>query len=132
MRLTVRSPPMVNVPPVAEEAIAGVVLTRQGVRRYFDQFEKRTDPRGKVYYWLTGELLEEVDDPTEEFTAWPNAQLEPVDRSWLQAMATDVQAIRRSYITVTPLQYNLTCGTGLQQLRSWWPDLGEIRAHYPS
>lgn len=113
----------VNVPPVAEEAIAGVALTRQGVRRYFDQFEKRTDPRGKIYYWLTGELLEEVDDPTEEFTAWPNTQLEPVDRAWLQTMATDVQAIRRNYITVTPLQYNQTCGTGLQQLRSWWPDL---------
>ena len=109
----------VNVPAVPQAAIAGVALTRQGVRRYFDLFEKRADPRGKTYYWLAGELLEEVDDPNLEFTAWPNANLEPSDLAWLQQMATDVQAIRRNYITVTPLQYNLTCGTGLQQLRHW-------------
>jgi 5'-nucleotidase len=95
----------VNVPPVKLEEIAGVVLTRQGVRRYVDVFEKRVDPRGKTYYWLAGELLEEVEP--EQGLHLP------------QAIPTDVEAIRQNYITVTPLQYNLTYASGLNQLRQW-------------
>jgi 5'-nucleotidase len=95
----------VNVPAVKAEEIAGVVVTRQGIRRYVDVFEKRTDPRGKHYYWLTGELLEEVD---------PEAGLNlPHD------VPADVQAIREKYISITPLQYNLTYATGLKQLTQW-------------
>ena len=95
----------VNVPPVKLEEIAGVVLTRQGVRRYVDVFEKRVDPRGKTYYWLAGELLEEVEP--EQGLHLP------------QDIPTDVEAIRQNYITVTPLQYNLTYASGLNQLRQW-------------
>jgi 5'-nucleotidase len=89
----------VNVPPVEAAAIAGVAITRQGIRRYVDVFDKRTDPRGKTYYWLSGELLEEVDE-------CPSA-----------AIPTDVQAIRNNYITITPLQYNLTSAIGLEHLQ---------------
>jgi 5'-nucleotidase len=91
----------VNVPAVPAEAIAGVAVTRQGIRRYIDVFEKRTDPRGKTYYWLAGELLEEVED--SEYLA----DLAP----------TDVQANSNNYITITPLQYNLTCASSLSMLR---------------
>lgn len=93
----------VNVPAVKLEEIAGVVLTRQGVRRYIDVFEKRVDPRGKTYYWLAGELLEEFEP--EQGLHLP------------QDIPTDVEAIRQNYITVTPLQYNLTYASGLGQLR---------------
>lgn len=93
----------VNVPAVKLEEIAGVVLTRQGVRRYIDVFEKRVDPRGKTYYWLAGELLEEVEP--EQGLHLP------------QDIPTDVEAIGHNYITVTPLQYNLTYASGLNQLR---------------
>ena len=92
----------VNVPPVKLAEISGVVLTRQGVRRYIDVFEKRIDPRGKTYYWLAGELLEDI---------------EPQGLNLPQDVPTDVQAIRNNYITVTPLQYNLTYASGLQQLQ---------------
>jgi len=95
----------VNVPPVKEEEIAGVVFTRQGVRRYVDVFEKRVDPRGKTYYWLTGEIQSEVD---------PEAGLNLPEN-----VPVDVQAIRENYITITPLQYNLTYATGLKQLAQW-------------
>ncbi len=95
----------VNVPPVKLAEIAGVVLTRQGVRRYIDVFEKRVDPRGKTYYWLAGELLEEVE--LEQGLHLP------------QDIPTDVETIRQNYITVTPLQYNLTYASGLNQLRTW-------------
>ncbi len=84
----------VNVPPVQAEAIAGVLLTRQGVRRYIESFEKRLDPRGKSYYWLAGELIQEITQPDHIHL--------PAD------IPTDVQAIARNYITITPLQYNLT------------------------
>ena len=95
----------VNVPAVKMEEISGVILTRQGVRRYVDVFEKRVDPRGKSYYWLAGELLEEVE---------PQQGL-----NLPQDIPTDVQGIRNNYITMTPLQYNLTYGSGLQQLQKW-------------
>lgn len=95
----------VNVPAVPQEDIAGVAMTRQGVRRYFDIFQKRVDPRGKTYYWLAGELLEEVTETNE--------------LDWVNQMPTDVQAIRSNYITVTPLQYNLTCHSTLASLQKW-------------
>jgi 5'-nucleotidase len=92
----------VNVPAVAAESIAGVAITRQGIRRYIDVFEKRIDPRGKTYYWLAGELLEDVEES-----------------GYLADQApTDVQAIRNNYITITPLQYNLTCASSLTMLKN--------------
>lgn len=92
----------VNIPPVPPEEIAGVTLAYQGVRRYIDIFEQRTDPRGKNYYWLAGELLEEETAPGENI----NTTQFPMD----------VQAIRHNYITITPLQYNLTDTHRLQDL----------------
>jgi 5'-nucleotidase len=73
------------------------------VRRYIDVFEKRVDPRGKTYYWLAGELLEDVE-PEEGLNL-------------SQDIPTDVQAIRNNFITVTPLQYNLTYAAGLNPLQ---------------
>ncbi|MDV3000894.1 MAG: 5'-nucleotidase SurE [Chroococcopsis gigantea SAG 12.99] len=84
----------VNIPPVTGEEIAGVKLTRQGLRRYIENFEKRLDPRGKSYYWLVGEVVEELEQP--DYIHLP------------KEVPTDVQAIRENFITVTPLQYNLT------------------------
>ena len=95
----------VNIPAVKQAEITGVAIARQGIRRYFDIFQKRTDPRGKTYYWLAGELLEDVEET-------PNPVV-PHD------IPTDVQAIRDNKITVTPLQYNLTCGADLHSLRDW-------------
>lgn len=95
----------VNIPPVKWEEIAGVTITRQGVRRYVDVFDKRVDPRGKTYYWLTGEVLEEVEPP--EGLNLP------------QNIPIDVHVIRKNYISITPLQYNLTYATGISQLSEW-------------
>lgn len=92
----------VNVPDVPSEKIAGVVLARQGVRRYVDVFEKRVDPRGHTYYWLAGEVIEDAEDAEDTEKALVSWGEEAI------ALPTDVQAIRENYITVTPLQYNLT------------------------
>ncbi|NMG08621.1 5'/3'-nucleotidase SurE [Brasilonema sp. UFV-L1] len=95
----------VNIPAVKWEEISGVSITRQGVRRYVDVFDKRVDPRGKTYYWLTGEILEDVEPP--------------IDLNLPQNIPTDVHMIRKNYITMTPLQYNLTYANGLNQLSQW-------------
>jgi 5'-nucleotidase len=86
----------VNIPAVPADAICGVVVTKLGIRRYRDIFEKRIDPRGKIYYWLSGEVVEE--DVTS---------------------GTDIQAIRDNYITITPLKYDLTLDSGLPKLKDW-------------
>lgn len=95
----------VNVPPVSWEEIAGVTLTRQGVRRYVDVFDKRVDPRGKTYYWLTGEVLEDVE-PRQGLNLPPNIPI-------------DVEVIRKNFISITPLQYNLTYANGLHKLSTY-------------
>jgi len=101
----------VNIPPV--QSIAGVKLTRQGLRRYIESFEKRFDPRGKSYYWLAGEVIEEIEQP--EHLHLP------------ESIVTDVQAIRENYITVTPLQYNLTDVYGVNSLleQNWFNHLDQ-------
>lgn len=95
----------VNVPAVAWSEIAGAVVTRQGVRRYIDVFDKRTDPRGKTYYWLTGEVQEDIEPP--------------IGLNLPQNIPIDVHVIRENYISITPLQYNLTYSQALTQLSKW-------------
>ena len=97
-------PPLlsINIPPVTTEEIAGVLVTRQGLRRYIEKFERRLDPRGKSYYWLEGEIVEDIEQP-EDTNLPPH-------------ILTDVQAIRDRYITITPLQYNLTDATIVKHL----------------
>lgn len=99
----------VNIPAVSQAEIAGIVFTRQGIRRYFDTFQKRVDPRGKTYYWLSGEVLEEIVEETES--------------DLVNQTPTDVQAIRDNLITITPLQYNLTSHSGLMNLQTMQLDL---------
>lgn len=113
----------VNVPAVPEAEIAGVAITRQGVRRYVDQFEKRIDPRGKTYYWLAGEILEDVTEPELDSVEALKLKGTNLDFAWFKQIPTDVQAIRQNYITVTPLQYNLTCAVGIANLqrRQFYP-----------
>lgn len=99
----------VNVPAIERSEIKGAMITRQGVRRYTDVFDKRVDPRGKIYYWLSGELLEDVEDPDV-----------PSD------VPTDVQANRENYITITPLHYNLTSPLGLKMTQNWVSGLSKL------
>ncbi|WP_342597029.1 5'/3'-nucleotidase SurE [Cyanobacterium aponinum UTEX 3222] len=92
----------VNIPPVSEPEIKGVKITRQGIRRYTENFKQRFDPRGKSYYWLAGEVVEEIEQPEHIYL--------PPD------LPTDVQANKDNYITITPLQYNLTDVVTVQRL----------------
>jgi 5'-nucleotidase len=85
----------VNIPAVDDiTLIKGIQLTRLGLRRYIDSFTKRVDPRGKTYYWLAGEAIEDLEQPHHP--------------SISQDIPIDVLAIKQNYITITPLDFNLT------------------------
>lgn len=86
----------VNVPPVAEDEIKGVLITRLGRIEYENAFEKRTDPHGRTYYWMAGT---------------------PVQTN--NASDTDVFAIQKQNISVTPIHFDLTDYPLLSQLRDW-------------
>lgn len=93
----------VNIPAVPAEKIKGISITRQGVGRFKERFERRIDPRGNVYYWLAGET--------------------PVEKEITDA---DSNALRENRITITPVSYDLTCLEEMKRLRSLpLPDLGK-------
>jgi 5'-nucleotidase len=86
----------VNVPAVSQEEITGIAITRQAKRRYRGRIETRIDPRGREYYWLGGELLDE-ESPE----------------------GTDVDAIKRNFVSITPIQLDFTEYKFLEELRGW-------------
>jgi len=75
----------VNVPGLEKDDIAGIAVTELGSRMFTDEYEKRIDPRGKVYYWMAGELVTEPDDAN-----------------------TDISAVRNNLISITPITYEMT------------------------
>ena len=75
----------VNIPALDEDDIAGVQITELGKKMFTDNYEKRVDPRGKVYYWMAGELISEST----------NAK-------------TDIAAVRYNKISITPVTYEMT------------------------
>ena len=85
----------VNIPAVPKDRITGVSITRQGVSRFQERFERRVDPRGNVYYWLSGET------PVEETI--PDA---------------DAKILRENGITITPINSDLSSQDEIERLRS--------------
>ncbi|MBX9696413.1 MAG: 5'/3'-nucleotidase SurE, partial [Cyanobacteria bacterium] len=84
----------INVPSVPTSDIKGVRVTELGVRQYNDWFEKRHDPRGRDYYWLTGHVIE--DGEAESSDAW---------------------AVMHEMISISPVKFNMTDNQGLGRLR---------------
>ncbi len=86
----------VNVPALPADEIKGVQITRLGQRLYRDELVRRSDPRGRSYYWIGGDPPEGV--PEE---------------------GTDIGALSLGYISVTPVALDLTDRAGLETLRQW-------------
>lgn len=86
----------VNIPAVTEKEIQGIVITKQGHANYQEDFDKRMDPHGRIYYWLTGTKveLEETED-------------------------VDDRAILNNKISITPVQFDLTNYELLNELKNW-------------
>ncbi len=86
----------VNIPPLERGAVKGVRVMPQNVSVYFEKFDRRTNPRGRTYFWTSPEF--HCPEPHPD---------------------TDVTALAEGYITVTPLQFNLTDRAKLAEMAAW-------------
>ena len=86
----------VNVPFLSDDQIQGFRLTRQGLRVYHSRLDERIDPRGRPYYWIGGEAPTGVPE-----------------------RGTDIGALAKGYISVTPLQLDLTAYQVMTNITSW-------------
>jgi len=86
-----------NVPAIPKENIKGVRLTRLARYRYRDRYDCRQDPRGRDYFWLTGEDAEVLNPASD----------------------ADAVAVEQGYVSLTPLSYDLTCRDFMPELEKW-------------
>ncbi len=86
----------VNVPYLKEAELKGYMITRQGLRVYRDELDSRLDPRGRPYYWIGGEAPTGI--PEE---------------------GTDFGAMKEGYVSITPLQLDLTNYKAMDVLKKW-------------
>jgi 5'-nucleotidase len=86
----------VNIPYRKTSDIKGIKITRQGLRVYRDRLDARMDPRGTPYFWIAG------DAPTG-----------------IPEEGTDFGALSQGYVSVTPLQLDLTAYSAIHLLHSY-------------
>lgn len=87
----------VNIPNVDESLIKGIKFCKQAYAKYEEDFDERRDPGGKKYYWLTGEFV-----------------------NFDKSKETDVWALKNNYVSVVPVQFDLTNYVLKQQLEKTW------------
>lgn len=87
----------VNIPSIPKELIKGVKVCRQAYAKYEEDFEERKDPHGKRYYWLTGEFV-----------------------NFDKGKDTDVWALKNNFVSVVPVQFDLTNYKLKSQLEKNW------------
>ncbi len=86
----------VNVPNLPPEQVKGYQITALGRRQYADRIESRVDPAGRPYYWLSGSLVEDRDQP-----------------------GTDVYAVAHGYVSISPVHLDFTAHHLLEPVRAW-------------
>lgn len=86
----------VNIPKGRPEEIKGIKICRQAKAVWEDNFEDRHDPSGKPYYWMTGEFINH--DKGED---------------------TDEYALHHNFVSVVPVQYDLTAYHTISHLHQW-------------
>lgn len=86
----------INVPPVTEEKIEDIVIAKQGLGRYEEVFDKRTDPQNRTYFWLSGKkmILDKDND-------------------------VDDVVVMQNKVSITPIQYDLTHYEFIKELKTW-------------
>jgi 5'-nucleotidase len=86
----------VNIPPLERGPVKGVMAMPQNVSVYEEKFDRRVNPRGRTYFWTSPDFKCIKPHPD-----------------------TDVTALSEGYITVTPLQFDLTNHQRLQDMQTW-------------
>ena len=85
----------VNIPKIHVNDIRGVRICRQSRGYWIEEFVQRTDPGNREYYWLTGDYFNEE----------PNAK------------DTDEWALKNNYISIVPVQIDMTCYKSMKSLK---------------
>jgi 5'-nucleotidase len=75
----------VNFPAIPDALIKGIKVCRQAYAKYEEDFLERNDPTGKKYYWLTGKFV-----------------------NFDKGRDTDVWALEHNYVSVVPVQFDMT------------------------
>lgn len=86
----------VNIPKLKKKEIKGIKVCRQAKATWKEEFDKRVNPQGRQYYWLTGKFVNE--DKGEDTDEW---------------------ALAHDYISVVPVQFDLTAHHSIQRLNTW-------------
>jgi 5'-nucleotidase len=93
----------VNFPKLKKKEIKGIKVCRQANALWMEKFDKRKTPQGKDYYWLTGEFVNQ--DKGEDTDEW---------------------ALANGYISVVPVQFDLTAHHAIQNLNNRkWNEIAE-------
>ncbi|MGB3344020.1 MAG: 5'/3'-nucleotidase SurE [Aequorivita sp.] len=86
----------VNIPKLNLREIKGIKICRQAKAYWQEKFDKRTNPTGRDYYWLTGEFVNE--DEGEDTDEW---------------------ALENGYVSIVPVQFDLTAHNAINGLKKW-------------
>lgn len=76
----------VNIPKLKKEELQGIMYCRQAKANWVEEFDERTDPYGRKYYWLTGKFVNFEEQETD----------------------TDEWALKNGYISVVPVKTDMT------------------------
>ena len=86
----------VNIPAVKKSDVKGVKICRQAMAYWVEEFDKRKNPLGQEYYWLTGKFVNK--DQGEDTDEW---------------------ALKNNYISIVPVEFDLTAHHAIQGLNEW-------------
>ncbi len=75
----------------------GIKFCRQAKGKWAEEFERRTDPHQRPYFWLTGSFQNFEED----------------------AHDTDMYALDRNFVSIVPVKVDMTCYDTLEELKSW-------------
>jgi len=86
----------VNIPSVVKSDIKGVKICRQAMAYWIEEFDKRKNPLGQEYYWLTGKFInEDLEEDTDEW------------------------ALKNNFISIVPVKFDLTAHHAIKDLNQW-------------
>ncbi|MBO6880680.1 MULTISPECIES: 5'/3'-nucleotidase SurE [Winogradskyella] len=86
----------VNLPNLDKKDIKGIKVCRQARANWVEEFDKRTNPMGRDYYWLAGKFVN-MDEGED----------------------TDEWALANGYVSLVPVQFDLTAHHSIQNINTW-------------
>ncbi|MBL7086792.1 MAG: 5'/3'-nucleotidase SurE [Candidatus Cloacimonetes bacterium] len=93
----------INIPPLSLKKIKGIKVTKLGHRIYKDFIEERKDPRGRPYFWMGGQSPE-----------------------WSGEGKTDFKAIKEGYVSITPINIDMTNYSYFPEIKNWIKGVNSI------